>query len=259
MLPQGLDAFVAAGRGAWLGLDFDGSLAPIVDDPAAARILPASREALARLVSLVGRVAVVSGRPAAFLAEHVGLADITYAGIYGLERWQDGRVVLDPAVAGWASVIEQAAEEAGRVLPGVLVERKGAVAVTVHWRTTPEQGEAAAAWAAAAAQRLGLHVLPGRMAAELRPPVPVDKGSTVAGLAEGATAAAFAGDDAGDLAAFAALRKLVATGGVEAAVTIGVASDESPAEVSAQDVVVDGPMGLAALLAQLADELNAPH
>ena len=30
-------------------------------------------------------------------------------------------------------------------------------------------------------------------------------------------------------------------------------------ETAGSDVVVDGPMGLAALLAQLADELNAPH
>lgn len=258
MLPRGLDAFVAAGRGAWLGLDFDGSLAPIVDDPAAARILPASREALARLVPVLGGVAVVSGRPAAFLAEQVDLDGVTCAGIYGLERWHDGTVVLDPAVAKWAPVVEQAAEEAARALPGVLVERKGAVAVTVHWRTAPEQGPAAAAWAAAAARRLGLHVLPGRMAAELRPPVPVDKGSTVAGLAAGMAAAVFAGDDAGDLAAFAALRRLAATRQVTTAVTIGVASAESPEEVLAQDVVVDGPAGLAALLTQLADALSAP-
>jgi trehalose 6-phosphate phosphatase len=258
VLPRELDAFVVAGPGAWLGLDFDGSLAAIVDDPAAATILPAARGALARLLPHVRGIAVVSGRPAAFLAERVGLDGITYAGIYGLERWQQGRVVPHPAVADWAPVVEQAAEEASRVLPGVLVERKGAVAVTVHWRTAPEQGDAAAAWATTTADRLGLHVLPGRMAAELRPPVPVDKGSTVAELAEGAAAAAFAGDDAGDVAAFAALRGLQATGGVAAAVTIGVASDESPEEVLAQDVVVEGPAGLAVLLAQLADALSAP-
>jgi len=258
VLPRGLDAFVAAGRGAWLGLDFDGSLAAIVDDPAAATILPAAHTALTRLVPRLGGIAVVSGRPAAFLAEHVGIDGITYAGIYGLERWEQGRVVPHPAVADWAPVVEQAAEEATRVLPGVLVERKGAVAVTVHWRTAPEQGAAAATWAATTADQLGLHVLPGRMAAELRPPVPVDKGTTVAELAEGAAVAAFAGDDAGDVAAFAALRGLLANGRIVAAVTIGVASDESPAEVRAQDVVVEGPAGLAMLLTQLADALSAP-
>jgi len=254
-------AFVASASQALLALDFDGSLAPIVDDPAAARILPAARAALSRLVPLLGRVAVVSGRPAAFLAANVGVDGVTYAGIYGLERWEgavgDGRVVPDSSIAVWAPVIEQVAAEADSALPGLLVERKGAVAVTLHWRTAPERGDAAAAWAADAADRCGLHLLPGRMAAELRPPVPVDKGTTVAALAQGMAAAAFAGDDAGDLPAFAALHDHAANGGLTTAVSIGVQSAESPPGIADLDVVVDGPVGLAALLTQLADAVSA--
>jgi trehalose 6-phosphate phosphatase len=257
VLPRPLDAFVAGDGHTWLGLDFDGSLAGIVDDPAAARILPAARDALARLVGHVGGIAVVSGRPAAFLAEQVGVAGVTYAGIYGLERWEasspGGRVVLDPLVADWSPIVTRLADEAEAALPGVFVERKGAVAVTLHWRTAPELGGAAQSWAEAAATRRGLHLVPGRMAAELRPPVPVDKGTTVAALARGARVAAFAGDDAGDLPAFAALRDLGLAGGLGTAITIGVRSDESPAGISAQDVVVDGPEGLAVLLGALAD------
>jgi trehalose 6-phosphate phosphatase len=260
VLPRPLDAFVAAGRDSWLGLDFDGSLSGIVDDPAAARILPAAHDALARLVTHVGGIAVVSGRPAAFLAERVGIAGITYAGIYGLERWETegshGRVVPHPSVGEWAPVVADLADDAEVALPGVLVERKGTVSVTLHWRTAPERGDVAEAWAQAAATRLGLHLLPGRMAAELRPPVPVDKGTTVAALARRATVAAFAGDDAGDLPAFSALRDLDAAGALAAAITIGVRSDESPAEVAGQDVVVDGPEGLAMLLDSLADALG---
>jgi len=252
---------VASAQQALLGLDFDGSLAPIVDDPAAARILPAARAALGRLVPLLGRVAVVSGRPAAFLAANVGLDGVTYAGIYGLERWEgtvgDGRVVPDPTVAAWAPVIEQVAAEAEAALPGLLVERKGAVAVTLHWRTAPDRGAAAAAWAADAADRFGLHLLPGRMAAELRPPVAVDKGTTVTALAQGMTVGAFAGDDAGDLPAFAALRDLAVGGGLTTAVSIGVQSAESPQGIADLDIVVDGPTGLAELLDQLADALSA--
>jgi trehalose 6-phosphate phosphatase len=95
------------------------------------------------------------------------------------------------------------------------------------------------------------------MAVELRPPVPVDKGTTVAELARAMDAAAFAGDDAGDVPAFDALRAMVGTGALLHAVTIGVASDESPPEVHAADVVVDGPAGLAALLDGLADAISA--
>jgi trehalose 6-phosphate phosphatase len=259
--PRPLQALVDEAGRALVGLDYDGSLAPIVTDPAAARVLPAARDALAALVPLVGRVAVVSGRPAAFLAEHVGLEGVTYAGIYGLERWEgapgSGRVVVDPRVEDWSPVVAGVAAAAEAELPGVLVERKGLVAVTLHWRSAPALEDRAAAWAAAAAAREGLAVVPGRLAAELRPPVPVDKGTTVTDLARGASSALFAGDDAGDLPAFAGLRALVTRGELPHAVTVGVRSDESPDAIAAQDVVVEGPAGLAELLAALAAAISA--
>jgi trehalose 6-phosphate phosphatase len=87
--------------------------------------------------------------------------------------------------------------------------------------------------------------------------VPVDKGTTVTDLARGASSALFAGDDAGDLPAFAGLRALVTRGELPHAVTVGVRSDESPDAIAAQDVVVEGPAGLAELLAALAAAISA--
>jgi trehalose 6-phosphate phosphatase len=244
-------------RGAALFVDFDGSLAPIVLDPATARPLPAARAALARLVPLLGRTAVVSGRPARFLYDALPIDGLEHVGTYGLERIVAGEVVLDERVRRHVDAVARAADEAEAALPGLLVERKGEVAVTVHWRDQPERGPEATQWAAAAAPRLGLEApLRGRMAVELRPPVPVDKGTTVAELARGMRTAAFAGDDAGDLPAFAALRALARDGGLDHAVSIGVASDESPPEVHAADVVVEGPAGLATLLDALADAVG---
>jgi trehalose 6-phosphate phosphatase len=138
------------------------------------------------------------------------------------------------------------------------VERKGRVAVTVHWRTHPERAGEALVWAEEHAPEFGLEApLRGRMALEFRPPVPVDKGTTAAELARGSTVAAFAGDDAGDVPAFAALGDLVRGGALRYAVSIGVASDEGPPAVRDADVVVEGPTGLAVLLDQLADEIDA--
>lgn len=257
-VPHPLEVMVEDAATAALFLDFDGTLAPIVDDPAAARVHPAARAALARLVPLLGTVAVVSGRPAEFLVDALDVEHLVYAGTYGLERIVDGQVVVDPRVAPWLDAVARAADDAETALPGILVERKGRVAVTIHWRTQPERGPEATAWAEAAAARLGLEApLRGRMAVELRPPVPVDKGTTVVDLARDATTAAFAGDDAGDLPAFAALRALAGTGALRHAVTIGVASDEGPPEVHDADVVVEGPRGLADLLDALADEISA--
>jgi trehalose 6-phosphate phosphatase len=69
--------------------------------------------------------------------------------------------------------------------------------------------------------------------------------------------AAFAGDDAGDLAAFDALDRLQRDGTLRAAVRVAVRSNEAPVDLIARaDVVVDGPAGLAALLAELGESLR---
>ena len=84
---------------------------------------------------------------------------------------------------------------------------------------------------AAGSAAAGLELHPARMAAELRPPIPMDKGTVVEELCDGLDVAAFAGDDAGDLAAFDALDRLEATGRLVGAVRIAVASPEGPPEL----------------------------
>ncbi len=239
-------------------VDFDGSLAPIVDDPDASRPLPAARDALAALVGRVGLVAVVSGRPVAFLHDQIGLDGVTYVGQYGLQRWVGGQVVTDPRVEPYLAPVEEIAGAATRELPGVLVERKAGVALALHWRRRPEMADQAAAWAARAAARTGLELHSAKMAAELRPPVPVDKGTVVEELSEGRVAAAYAGDDVGDLAAFDALERLRGDGRLRHILRIAVRSAEAPPELLARsDVEVDGPTGLAKLLADLAAEITS--
>ncbi|HEY4401944.1 MAG TPA: trehalose-phosphatase, partial [Acidimicrobiia bacterium] len=66
------------------------------------------------------------------------------------------------------------------------------------------------------------------------------------------THACFAGDDRGDLDAFAALARLQAEGRLETAVRIAVGSAEAPPELLARaDLVVDGPAGLVSVLEAL--------
>ena len=238
-------------------VDYDGSLAPIVDDPERARPLPEARDVLALLARHLGLVAVVSGRPVAFLRDALGLDGVTCVGQYGLEHLRDGRVVMDPRAEPHLDAVAVAADAAEREFPDLYVERKGRVAVTVHWRTAPARAAAATAWADATAARLGLLVYPTRMARELRPPVPVDKGSAVEALCAGLQAVAFAGDDHGDLAAFDALDRMEADGRLEHAVRIGVRSSEEPPELIARaQVRVEGPDGLAALLSGLAEAVS---
>ena len=68
-----------------LCLDFDGTLSPIVEDPQAARPLPGIVELLGPLAERFAAVALVSGRPAAYLAEHAGARGVRYLGLYGLQ------------------------------------------------------------------------------------------------------------------------------------------------------------------------------
>ncbi len=233
-------------------VDFDGSLAPIVDDPAAARPLPAALDALATLVPRVGLVAIVSGRPVSFLRAHAPIDGLLCVGLYGLERIVDGVRVVDPRALEWVPVVASAADELDRRLPGLLVERKGDLAVTVHWRTAPERADESIAVVTEVSVALGLDApLRGRMAMEVRPPVPVDKGTVTEELLQSMRVGVFAGDDAGDLPAFAALERAVAAGSLAAGVRVGVRSVEAPPEILAADVLVDGPRGLATLLADL--------
>jgi trehalose 6-phosphate phosphatase len=257
-LPEPLLPLAAQPDGAAVLVDFDGSISEIVDDPGAARVLPAARAALATLAGRVALVGVVSGRPVEVLARTIDLPQVTLVGQYGLERLVGGRVVVDPRAEPYLPAVEAAAADAERELPGLLVERKAGIAITVHWRTAPDRDAEAIAAVNRIASRHGLTVYATRMARELRPPVAVDKGSAVETLLDDVAAACFAGDDRGDLPAFAALERAVAEGRLDHAVRIGVGSKESPPELLAHaDVVVDGPAGLVPLLEGLADAIGS--
>ena len=245
----GLAGLRACAPRAGVLLDFDGTLAPIVLDPSLARPLPGSLTVLRALVLRFRLVAVVSGRPARFLAEHLPVPGLMRLGSYGLERVTPGGVETASDAAPWRPVLAEVADLARREAPpGAGVEEKG-LSVTLHHREAPETEGWARAFADRQASARGLVVHGARRSVELRPPVAVDKGTTAGALiAEaGLEAAGACGDDAGDLPAFAAVARLPRF------VRVAVRSDEAPPELlAAADVVVDGPEGLLAVLRYLA-------
>ena len=259
-LPAALAPLAAAPTRTALFLDFDGTLAAIVADPRDARPLPGVPALLSDLAEEFQLVAVISGRPTAFLAEALGApGHVTLAGLYGLERALQG-----PEHDAWADVIDEVVREAQLTAPpGIYVEPKG-LTVTIHWRHAPAQKE----WVVAFAQRVAaghdLLVHEGRHERELRPPLDVDKGTVVHSLAlEQAgrldNAAAF-GDDIGDLPAFRAVNELTKPDGT-ALYTVRVAAvdTESPRQVAdAADLTVAGATGAVALLAALRDAARGP-
>jgi trehalose 6-phosphate phosphatase len=256
---NGLAALISDPRRALVAVDFDGTLAPIVDDPAAARATPAATAALARLARLAGTVAIVTGRPAADAASFAGVADIPgviVLGHYGMQRWERGELSTPAVPQGLSTARAElpAVLSAAAAAQGTYVEDKGE-ALAVHTRRAAQpqaELDRLRLPLAQLAERTGLALEPGRFVLELRPPG-ADKGRAIADLAAERAPGAilFCGDDLGDRAAFAAVRQLREEGTPGLLVCSG--SAEVP-ELSAEaDLVVDGPDGVAQLLADLAD------
>jgi trehalose 6-phosphate phosphatase len=260
------DAFVAVASSAIVGLDFDGTLAPIVDDPADARIHPDATSVLTELADAVYAVAVITGRPA---RQALALGDLDTVGNalgdagkelylfgqYGNERWSSTsrRIVSPRPPRGLATYLGALPSLLRRLdAADAFVEEKG-LAVAVHTRRLPDP--------AGAFTRLlpeleklatdsGLVVEPGRQVIEARAPG-TDKGQVVRKLAEDISAGGFlfAGDDLGDLEAFEAVAALREEGMPTFLVFSG--SEEEHALAARADLVVDGPAGVLSFLRQL--------
>jgi trehalose 6-phosphate phosphatase len=245
--------FTEAPRDAAIITDFDGTLAPIVDNPANAVAVDGAVEVLHDLADRYGRVAIVSGRPVEFLTDRLGVTGrddigLVISGLYGLERFERGHVMIHPSALRWIDPVKDVIARAEHEAPdGVRVERKG-LSMTLHVRETPQHASWARSFAEAAANATGLALHDARMSYELRPPVDVDKGSVVTELTEAMRAACFLGDDVGDLPAFDALDRLAARTGATV-LRVAVRSAEAPHELLTRaDHLVDGPEGSLELL-----------
>ncbi len=258
-----LEALVTDPSQALLAFDFDGTLAPIVADPRTSAPQPGIVAALADLATLVGTVAVITGRPAATAVRLGGLErvpGIIVLGHYGAERWSDGRVIAADPPPGVALVRAElpALVDSSGAPEGTWIEDKGrSLAVHTRRASDPDRAlETLAGPLAELAERAGLKVEPGRMVIELRPQG-VDKGATLASLVEerAAQRVLYAGDDLGDLPAFEAVAALRGQG--IPGLTVCSSSDEVTEVADTADLVVPGPAGLAELLGRLTARIRA--
>lgn len=252
-----------------LVLDFDGVLAPIVDDPATSRMPDDVAEALARLVQIPLSVVVLSGRPAGFLARHARIPGVRLLGSYGAEEVdsQDaGRIVLDPSVEPWVDAVRSAEADVRAALSGGLSDRSAdaygvrveskPISVAVHWRQAPQRSRAAAAVKVVvsdAAAAHGLRVEAGKFVLELLPPVALDKGVAMRRLLAEAQpdVVSYLGDDLGDLPALTAVRQ---AGGQALVVVHGRETPQPLLEVATR--LLDGVPGVAAELSARATDAS---
>ena len=144
-LPSALDIAAALAGGATSArrqlvvfLDYDGTLTPIVKDPAAATLSEAMRDAVKSLAAK-STVAVVSGRAREKIREFVRLEELYYAGSHGFDI--DGPGGLRHSVSAEIIPVLAAARDALRRslahVAGASVE-DNRFAVSVHWRNVAD-------------------------------------------------------------------------------------------------------------------------
>ncbi|MGH7361865.1 MAG: trehalose-phosphatase, partial [Candidatus Methylomirabilales bacterium] len=188
-LRRQLKESLGGNRGLILLSDFDGTLAPIVDRPEAARLPPRTRRILTRLARHSrARVGIVSGRSLADVRRLVGIPAAAYAGCHGLEISWRGFRFRHPRAEKLLPVIKRVTRDLRRqtsTLRGVLVEPKG-LTVSLHYRLAdpaivPTLKDL---FAQVAREAPGLEILRGKKVLELRPRVGWGKGKAV-GLLHG--------------------------------------------------------------------------
>lgn len=207
---------VAAGARAGttlVALDLDGVLAPLVDDPAASRVLPASARALERLAAAGAPLALVSGRALEDLWTVAQPPPGTHlVGSHGAEH---GRVTADGLVTEPFGLAPDAARTLAELTArldalvegtAARVERKPA-SVVLHTRTAaPDDAARLTAAVTEAGRAAGVDVLTGKDVVELAV-VDVSKGEALRRLRArlGVRQVLYVGDDVTDERAFVAL------------------------------------------------------
>ncbi|MBB5157560.1 trehalose-phosphatase [Saccharopolyspora phatthalungensis] len=240
-------------------LDFDGTLAPIRNDPAKVTMPVRTREVLQRLARHCP-VAIISGRDLHDVRRRVRLDGLWYAGSHGFEL----------AGPGDESIAQDAAEsalpdldEAERLLTieldpiaGVLVDRKR-FALAVHYRNVRPDDVDHVIWTV---RRIGdwlpaLRIAHGRRVVELLPNIDWNKGRALrwlldkTGLAATDVTPVFAGDDYTDEDALHEIH--------DDGIGIVVRSAEHGDRLTWAHYSVEDPRSLSALLTRIASAVDA--
>ena len=239
--------------------DIDGTISPTAPTPEEAELSSVCRSALETLCSRLALVAAVSGRDAMKAREMVGLDGMVYVGNHGLERWQDGGIRVHEQAEQYVPMVQETVEALRRGLdaPGLIVEDKG-VTASVHYRLAqnPDQArETILSFLAAVSSAGGLRITEGKMVVEIRPPVAINKGTSLERLVDEGSLRGiiYIGDDATDVDAFRSLHALSSAGHCRG-LALGVVGAETPPEVEQEaDFTLRGVSEVEELLRSLAE------
>jgi trehalose 6-phosphate phosphatase len=203
--------------------DFDGTLAPIVEQPEEAVISDEVRKLLRSLVKHpLYTVGIISGRATKDLMERVDIRDIIYAGNHGMEIYGRDISFVEPTAEGTRSflrILHHALSIALKGIEGVIVENKG-LSLSVHYRMAEEKenqrikgifDRVTRPWHTRGTVRVTF----GKKVYEVRPPTAWNKGKAIEWLlavygrdrAKGETWPIFLGDDLTDEDGFTVVKR----------------------------------------------------
>ena len=256
-----LSAVARDPRAAALFCDIDGSISPIVADPNAAQVPAAFRRALTALAHHLGLLAFVTGRELAEGRTMVDVAGAAYVGQHGFETMRpDGETQGAAAAEPYVAAVQESARRAGQLavrLPGLVIQNKRLM-FDVHYRNAADPvaaREAIEDEIVAPAREAGLAIATGHFVVEVRPPLPVDKGTAVTELLQARpqiVTALFFGDDLTDTTGFAAVHEWAAGATGRVACALAALTEETPTAVrETSDVWVAATPGVLEALTQL--------
>lgn len=195
-----------------VGLDYDGTLTPIVDEPRHALLPATMRQAIWALTRRADTtVAVISGRAQADLQGLVAIPELIYSGNHGMEISGPGISYLEPNSKEAAPRLHLLGQEIAKKLQhihGVLVEDKG-LTLSIHYRrVAPVDLDEVARIVRNAVKSVNdaFHVTLGDKVYEIRPISNWNKGTAIqwidAKLNRSSSLVVYIGDDATDEDAF---------------------------------------------------------
>ena len=175
-----------------VALDYDGTLAPIVERPAQAEMRPETRELLARLCRRF-QVVILTGRSRTDVLRFLGgTGPLEVIGSHGLETFGATVARYGPRVAQWRVALAQRLGAAA----GVAIEDKR-LSLAVHFRQAPDPEAAQRSIEASVADLPGVRVIGGKKVINLVPIEAPDKGAALLAACErsGCARAIYVGDD----------------------------------------------------------------
>jgi len=256
-----LDNVARAPRATALFCDIDGTISPTADRPSDALVPGPTRDVLRGLIGRLGMVAIVTGR-AVYDGHHmVDVDGATYVGTHGLEVMDvDGSVRTDPQAERYVEAVQEvaalAAAELDGTVAGVVLENKRTV-LAIHYRLASDPDQARheiVSRVVDPARARGLAISTGHLLYEVRPPVPVSKGTATRHLLaeDDFVTAFFCGDDLTDVTGFAAVHRWAAADARRSGCAVAAVTKETPRPVLDEcDVRVAATAGVHEVLRRL--------